>query len=203
MYWILKKIKKNKTKKPAWASCLQAGFRMKCVLPAFRNQVRDVETALKETGLPLGNGWTVRGGGARVIGSSDSQHHPEKCFLSSGQLWLVQAITVNPSHRKIWQGFKDKKMALHTLYSFIQDLKLLCIYYSNSIETTGCCSGGSEELWCHSLLWLSTEKNSTPAKVIDKRFIRTGCLWGLQVGRQEMPCPKNLVGYSFIIKEKV
>ena len=46
----------KKKKKPAWASCLQAGFRMKCVLPAFRNQVQDVETALKETGLPLGNG---------------------------------------------------------------------------------------------------------------------------------------------------
>lgn len=140
-----------KKKKNCLASWLQADFRMKCVLPAFRNQVRDVETALKETGLPLGNGWTVGGRGARVIGSSDSQHHPEKCFLSSGQLWLVQATTVNPSHRKIWQGFKDKKVALHTLYSFIQDLKLLCIYYSNSIETIGCHSRGSEELWCHSL----------------------------------------------------
>ena len=36
-----------------------------------------------------------------------------------------------------------------------------------------------------------------------KRFIRTGYLWGLQVGRQEMPRPKNLVGYSFVIKGKV
>ena len=41
-------------------------------------------------------------------------------------------------------------------------------------------------------------------KVVDKKwFIRIGCLWGLQAGGQEMPWPKNLLGYSFIIKGKV
>ena len=196
----VKKVK-NKTKKICLGT-LSPRFRMKRVLPAFKNQVQDVETALKETGLPFRNSWTVRGGGARVIGSSGSQHHPEKCFLSSGQLWLVQTITVNL--RKIWQGFKDKKVAFHSLYSFIQEPRLLCVYYSNSIETIGCHSGGSEELWCCSLLWLSAEKNSAPAKVIDKKqFITTGCSWGLPVGRLEMPRPKNLVGYSFTIKGKV
>ena len=40
-------------------------------------------------------------------------------------------------------------------------------------------------------------------KVVDKKwFIRIGCLWGLQAGGQEMPWPKNLLGYSFIIKAK-
>ena len=47
-------------------------------------------------------------------------------------------------------------------------------------------------------------KNSVKGKVIDKKwFIRIGCLWGLQAGRREMPHPRNLLGYSFIIKGKV
>ena len=42
------------------------------------------------------------------------------------------------------------------------------------------------------------------SKVVDKKwFIRIGRLWGLQAGGQEMPWPKNLLGYSFIIKGKV
>ena len=36
-----------------------------------------------------------------------------------------------------------------------------------------------------------------------KRFIRTGHLWGLQVGGQEMPPVENLLVYSFIIKGEV
>ena len=47
-------------------------------------------------------------------------------------------------------------------------------------------------------------KNSTRGKVIDKKqFIRIGCLWSLQAGREGIPCPKNSVGYSFIIKGKL
>ena len=39
------------------------------------------------------------------------------------------------------------------------------------------------------------------SNVVDKKwFIRIGHLWGLQVGEWEMPHPKNLLGYSFIIK---
>ena len=49
----VKKVK-NKTKKICLGT-LSPRFRMKRVLPAFKNQVQDVETALKETGLPFGN----------------------------------------------------------------------------------------------------------------------------------------------------
>ena len=36
-----------------------------------------------------------------------------------------------------------------------------------------------------------------------KWFIRIGHFWGLQVGSWEMPCSKNLAGYSYINKVKV
>ena len=70
-------------------------------------------------------------------------------------------------------------------------------------ETVRHCFRGSKELPYHNLC-LSAEKNSMRGKVIDKKwFIRIGCLWGLQAGRREMPHPRNLLGYSFIIKGKV
>ena len=40
--------------------------------------------------------------------------------------------------------------------------------------------------------------------MVDKKwFIKIGCSWSLQAGEQEMLCPMNFVGYSFIVKGKV
>ena len=38
--------------------------------------------------------------------------------------------------------------------------------------------------------------------LIDKWSFRTRCMWGLQAGRWEVLCPKNLLGSSFINKGK-
>ena len=47
-------------------------------------------------------------------------------------------------------------------------------------------------------------KNSARSKLIDEKgVIRTGHLCGLQVDGWESTVPKNLVGYSFIIKGKI
>ena len=65
-------------------------------------------------------------------------------------------------------------------------------------------AGGAEEPQYYSPLYLSVEKNSVRDKVIDKKwFIRIECMWGLPVGRWEMPSPEHLLGYSFKIKWKV
>ena len=47
-------------------------------------------------------------------------------------------------------------------------------------------------------------KNSAGGKLIDEKgLIRIGHLCGLQVDGWESAAPKNLVGYSFIIKGKI
>ena len=48
--------------------------------------------------------------------------------------------------------------------------------------------GGSEELWYHSSLHVSAEKNSARAKWYKTWYIRIGHLWDLQMGRQDMLC---------------
>ena len=60
---------------------------------------------------------------------------------------------------------------------------------------------GSEELGYHSPLCLSAEENSVRGKVIDKWFIRIGCLWGLQVDGGEMPC-REFTGLQFYNQRK-
>ena len=72
------------------------------------------------------------------------------------------------------------------------------------LKPFGIISGELRRAPIHSSLCLDREKNSTRDKGIDKMwFIKIGCLWGLQVGRREMPRLENLLGYSFIIKWKV
>ena len=52
--------------------------------------------------------------------------------------------------------------------------------------------GGSEELWS---FMSQCRNNSARGKVIDKNwFIRIGCLWDLQAGRQEVAAPQELTG---------
>ena len=55
--------------------------------------------------------------------------------------------------------------------------------------------------YCSSLC-LSTKKNSARGEGIDEKWLRIGCLWGLQAGGREMLYLENLLGYSFIIKGK-
>ena len=58
---------------------------------------------------------------------------------------------------------------------------------------------GSEELW---FFMFQERKSSTRGKVVDKKwFIRIGCLWGLQAGRQEGDTLRTF--YNFIIKGKL
>ena len=61
-------------------------------------------------------------------------------------------------------------------------------------ETDGCRFGGQELR----PVCLSTEKNSVRGKAIGKKwFVRIGCSWGLQVGRQESAMPWELSALQF------
>ena len=65
-------------------------------------------------------------------------------------------------------------------------------------------SGGLQKAPVSQSFMSQHREEFSKSNVVDKKwFIRTGCLWGLQAGRWEMPHPKNLLGYSFIIKGDV
>ena len=84
---------------------------------------------------------------------------------------------------------------------FPQLLQMAVVQKFTEIEIAGWHFRRLEELW---FFMSQNRKNSARGKVIDKKwFIRIGCFWGVQAGGERLPCPKNLVGYSFIIKGKV
>ena len=73
-------------------------------------------------------------------------------------------------------------------------------------EIIGWHLGGSKELWYHSPLCLSAEKNLARSKVIDKKYLillKWDACEAYKWAGEGVMQPENLLGYRFINKGKV
>ena len=102
--------------------------------------------------------------------------------------------------RKLWISWDSPGACFNKEKNLSQDFPRLFngkVFCWN--ETARWCFGGSKEL---RFLCLSAERVQWEAVNNKKWFIRIGRLWGLQGAGEKVSHPKNLAGYSFIIKGK-